>query len=429
MRVVRDYLECDVAAAARTLEKLEPEEAAAVLKALPAGATDDVFQHMTGLRTGSILENLPEAHIRRVVAKLEPAKLATIFLTIDEARRQTILEQLAPKKQEEIREILTYPEGSAGRIMSTDFLAFPAKMAVGEAVEKIRQVIKRNSPASYTYVIDEKDKLVGVVQMRDMLLAKRDDTLESVMRRNVFSINSFMDGEDVAHELATRRYFAVPVVDGEDRLLGVIRSHQLIGQVEADATEDIQKMFGAGGEERVFSPLRFSVSKRLPWLHINLLTTFIAASVVSLFDDLIARITILAVFLPVVAGQGGNAGAQSLAVVMRGLVMREILPERVRRLIMKEIMLGAMNGAVIGVVTAVVAWLWNGNPYFGLVIGLAMVVNLVIAGFAGASIPLAMKRMGFDPAQSSTIVLTTVTDVVGFFAFLGFAAIFQDYLV
>jgi magnesium transporter len=194
-------------------------------------------------------------------------------------------------------------------------------------------------------------------------------------------------------------------------------------------TKDIQKIFGAGGDERVNSTILFSLKKRLPWLHVNLATAFLAAAVVALFEGIIAKLTVLAVFLPVVAGQGGNAGAQSLAVVMRGIVMREIPRDKVFRLISKEAKLGAINGVIIGTVTALIAWIWYGNPYLGLVIGLGMLLNLVFAGLSGASIPIVMKRIGLDPAQSSNIILTTVTDVMGFIAFLGFAVLFQNYLV
>jgi len=172
----------------------------------------------------------------------------------------------------------------------------------------------------------------------------------------------------------------------------------------------------------------FSLRKRLPWLHVNLGTAFLAASVVGLFEDVIARFTVLAVFLPVVAGQGGNAGAQTLAVVMRGLVLREIPRGKIWRLILKETSVGILNGVAIGLVTALVAWMWHGNAVLGVVIGLAMIVNLFAAGLSGAAIPLTMKTMGLDPAQSSSIVLTTVTDVVGFFSFLGFAVLFQNHL-
>jgi len=215
----------------------------------------------------------------------------------------------------------------------------------------------------------------------------------------------------------------------KNKLIGVIRPDQLIKGVKENISEDIMKMFGAGGDEKTFSPVLYTLKKRLPWLHVNLLTAFMAASVVAVFEDVIAKITILAVFLPIVAGQGGNAGAQSLAVVMRGLVMREIPPHKVKHLIAKETLVGAVNGVVIGVVTGMVSWLWKGNPYLGVVIGLGMLVNLTAAGLSGALIPVAMKALRLDPAQCSSIILTTITDIVGFFAFLGFAAIFQQFLI
>jgi magnesium transporter len=322
-----------------------------------------------------------------------------------------------------------YPKDSAGSIMTTEFLAFHLDIKVEDAIQKIRSLVHRKTNASYVYVIDTENHLVGVLNMRDLLIAESDATLESVMRKEIFSVNAFTDREEIANELSKRKFFAVPVVDNQEHLLGIVKADQLINQVQAEATEDLQKMFGAGGDERAFSHIGFSLRKRLPWLHINLATAFLAASVVALFEDMIAKITVLAVFLPVVAGQGGNAGSQSLAVVMRGLVMREIAPNEVRTLIMKEAKIGFLNGLIIGLVTAFIAWIWKGNPFLGIVIGLAMIVNLVAAGLSGALIPLTMKSLGLDPAQSSSIVLTTITDVVGFFSFLGFAVLFQNFLV
>jgi len=265
--------------------------------------------------------------------------------------------------------------------------------------------------------------------MRDMMLAQGDERLQDIMRRDIFTVNCFTDREQIVHELAEKKYFAAPVVDNENRLLGVVRAERLIDQAQQEAVEDIQKMFGASGNERAFSPLGFSLRTRLPWLHVNLLTAFFAAAVVAFFEDIIAKITVLAVYLPVVAGQGGNAGNQSLAVVMRGLVMREIPQQKINQLIFKEMGIGAINGLSTGIVTAMVAWIWQGNPYLGLVIGLGMLVNLTVAGLAGAVIPLTMKAIHLDPAQCSSIILTTITDVVGFLAFLGFAVLFQGYLI
>jgi magnesium transporter len=271
--------------------------------------------------------------------------------------------------------------------------------------------------------------LIGVLNMRDLMLAAPDSALETVIRKDVFALHCFTDRQEAANELAKRKYFAAPVVDGENHILGVIKAERMLQKVQDDVTQDIQRMVGVGADERVFSTIPYSLKKRLPWLHINLATAFLAAAVVALFEGVIAKLTILAVFLPVVAGQGGNAGAQSLAVVMRGIVMREIPKDKILGLIVKEGKLGAINGVVIGAVTAVVAWVWYGNPYLGVVIGLGMFFNLIFAGLSGAAIPLFMKKLGIDPAQSSSIILTTVTDVMGFLAFLGFAVLFQNLLV
>jgi magnesium transporter len=235
------------------------------------------------------------------------------------------------------------------------------------------------------------------------MIASPDKPLEDIIRRDVFSVHCFLDRQEVANELSRRKYFAAPVVDSENHMLGIIKAERLIQGVREDITKDIQRMFGVGGDERVFSTILFSLKKRLPWLYVNLATAFLAAAVVALFEGIIAKLTILAVFLPVVAGQGGNAGAQSLAVVMRGIVMREIPKNKISSLILKEGKLGATNGALIGVVTAVVAWLWHGNPYLGLVIGLGMLFNLIFAGLSGASIPLLMKRSAWIPPKAQAL--------------------------
>jgi magnesium transporter len=338
-------------------------------------------------------------------------------------------QNISGKLREQVRELLTYPEDSVGRIMTTDFMSFPKNLSAQEAIDKIRKLGSKRFPASYVYVVDDEAHLLGVLNMRDLMLAPPDRRLEFIMRKDVFIVNCFVDTEEAAAELAKRKYFAAPVVDGQNHLLGIIKAERMIQGVREDVTKDIQLMFGAGGDERAFSSVLFSLKKRLPWLHVNLATAFLAASVVAVFEGMIAKLTVLAVFLPVVAGQGGNAGAQSLAVVMRGIVMREIPKGKKLRLVLKEGILGGINGAVIGTVTATIVWIWNGNPYLGLVIGLGMIVNLVFAGLSGSSIPILMKRIGIDPAQSSSIILTTVTDVVGFLAFLGFAVMFQGYLL
>ena len=427
--LLRRYVERDPAAAAHMLETMEEAEAVSILTALSPQLCAEVFPHLAVSHAAALIKPLPPELFQAAVRRMRPEQAAAILINLPPDLRQALVDHLPEPVKRELQDLLVYPEHSAGRIMTTDYLAFHEDVKVKDAVQRIRAQAGRQDAASYAYVVDQDNRLAGVLNMRDLLLASGDAELRAIVRRDVFAVNGFMDREEVAHELAQRRFFAAPVVDAERRLLGVVKTEQLLGGVQEEATEDIMRMVGAGVDERAFSPLGFSLRKRLPWLLVNLATAFLAAAVVGLFEDLIAKITILAVFLPVVAGQGGNAGAQSLAVVIRGIALREIPRSRGMQLVMKEAVLGVLNGLIIGVVTAAIAWAWHGNPFLGVVIGLAMLVNLAAAGLSGAAIPLALKALGRDPAQSSSIFLTTVTDIVGFFAFLSFAVLFQRHLM
>ena len=429
LTMVRDYIEHDPASAARTLEAMSEGEAAAVMQVLRRDLKARVIPHLQISFAAALLKGVSEKDFEAVAERMESERAAAIFSHLPEDAQQRFLPLLDDKVRRHARELLAYPEDSVGRIMTPQFLALRDTLKARDAVRKIRLLSKNGMPVSYAYVVDADDTLVGVLNMHALLLADPGVSLESLMRPQVFSLRPFTSRGDAAAQLAQRRYFAAPVVDAENRMLGVVKAERLIQDAPLEIARDVQKMFGAGGDEGAFSTIGYSMRKRLPWLHVNLATAFLAAGVVALFEDTIAKITVLAVFLPVVAGQGGNAGAQSLAIVMRGLVMREIPRSRYGPLILKEGILGIINGVVTGLVTALVAWLWYGNPALGLVVGLGMIVNLFCAGLAGASIPIGLKAVGLDPAQCSSIVLTTVTDVVGFFAFLGFAVLFMEYLL
>ncbi len=426
---VEKFFEYDPLTATRALETMDEDEAIEILKHLPPAVSTKIFSNLQVNYAAALLKEIPASTFKEVVEGLSPEQGAAIIVNVPEDIRKRLLECLSNKTRQMIQELLIFPVDSAGSIMTTNFIAFHTDIMVKDAIQRIRSLAFQKQTSSYVYVIDNQNRLVGVLNMRDLLLASPEAKLESVMIKDVFTVNAFTDREEVANQLSSRKYFAAPVVDSDNKLLGIVNSDQLLSHVQQEATEDIQKMFGAGGNERAYSSIWFSLKKRLPWLHINLATAFLAGSVVSLFQGTIAKMAVLAVFLPVIAGQGGNAGLQSLAVVMRGLVMREISPGNVPMLLIKEAKIGIFNGLIIGFVTALISWLWKGNPFLGLVIGLAMIVTLIIAGLAGAIIPITMKAFGLDPAQSSSIMLTTVTDVVGFFVFLSFAVIFQGYLV
>ncbi len=423
-------IERDIGDAAKMIEDLPRRVAADILLLLPVEITTRLLQRLQVSYTASLLEQNDPELVNKIISRLAPRVAASVVMHLSSGARERLMPHVTGALAEEIREMLTYPEGSVGRYMSSNFLTFKKEESAGNVIEKMRKLVAEKSfPASYTYVVDDDNVLLGVLNTRDLMFAEPQQKLDSFMIKNVFSLHCFTDREEAAREMAKRKYFAAPVVDGENRLLGIIKAENMLRGQKEDITRDIQTMFGVGGDERTFSPIGFSLKKRLFWLTVNLATAFLAASVVALFEGIIAQLTILAVFLPVIAGQGGNAGAQSLAVVMRGLVMREIPPQRIRELILKETKLGTLNGAIIGLITALIAWWWSGNYWLGVVIGLGMIINLVIAGLAGSSIPIVMKKFGVDPAQSSSIILTTVTDVMGFLAFLGLAVLFRNLLL
>ncbi len=411
------------------MERMPEDEAAALLCALPPQTAIHGIKQFQVSYVAELLKDAESGYLNAILTRLDTYRAASILMHLPEEKREAVSGLLPDKLKELIRELLTYPEHSVGRIMSTDFLSLQKDMTAQEAIDKIRAMAQKKKAFSYAYVIDDENHLIGVLNMHDLMIAPPNQPLELIGRKEVFSLHSFTELKEAAEEIAKRKYFAAPIIDSENHLLGIIKAERMIHGVKEDITGDMQRMFGAGGDERVTSSIGFSMRKRLPWLHVNLLTAFLAAGVVAMFEGIIAQITILAVFLPVVAGQGGNAGAQSLAVFMRGIIMREIPKKNIFPLILKEGKLGAINGAIIGFITALVAWVWYGNPYLGVVIGLGMLINLFVAGLSGASIPILMEKIGLDPAQCSSIILTTVTDVVGFIAFLGLAVLFQSFLV
>ncbi len=309
--------------------------------------------------------------------------------------------------------------------------SIPSDLTAQQATAAIRKAPRE--ALHYLYVTRRDGTLQGVINMRDLLLAAPRDPIESLVRRDVFSVPDTMDSGEVVQLMREKKFLALPVVDFDGRLVGVVKHAQALQAGQEAAFENLQKMVGAGANERALSPVAIVIQSRLPWLYVNLVTAFMAAAVIGVFEGVIAKVAALAVLLPVVAGQGGNTGSQSLAVVMRGLALREIIPGSKKRLIVKELLAGTINGVAVAIVTAVAVFAWRllagdtTQAGFGLslVIGLAMVVNMAAAAISGAVIPLILQALGRDPAQSAAIFLTTVTDIVGFASFLGFATAFM----
>ncbi len=310
--------------------------------------------------------------------------------------------------------------------MDPRYLVFPKTATVRDVTSKLQTLRKRR--VLDIPIVDEEDKLVGLLTLQEVLLADAETRLGDLIQGTPPSIHVMSTGDEVIELLNQHRLTTLPAVDLDNRLMGMLRNSALMQAVRDDAATNMQTMVGASKDERALSSSMFAVRKRLPWLQINLLTAFLAAAVVGLFESTIAKYTALAVMLPIAAGQSGNAGAQALAVTMRGLTLREISMRHWLRVMTKEFGTGLINGIGTAITCGAGIYVWSQSFGLALVMALAMIISMTIAGVAGALVPIVLKRFGLDPAQSSSIVLTTITDIAGFLSFLGIATLLSSML-
>ena len=412
--------------AARKIEGLHAEEAAELLASVPVNILVPLWDHLGPDSEERLLEHLSDAVRRRPLAEIEPARSASLLTRLETGERERMLALVDPGIAQELRTLMNFPPGSAGSLMDPRVAQFQGDMTAHDALTRLRAL--RQGAQRILFLVDEEAKLNGMVEMQDLALADPDRSLQSFSRPLTAAVQDIAPREEVAEKLEQFKLSVLPVIDFSGRLVGVIRQAGLVAALQEEASLDIQTMVGVSKEERALSKIPFAVRKRLPWLEINLLTAFLAASVVGLFESTIAKFTALAVLLPVVAGQSGNAGAQALAVTMRGLALREIGARHWKRVVFKEISVGLLNGLAIALTTGIAVFFWSKSTGLGFIIAASMVLAMIAAGFAGAVIPIMLTRLGQDPAQSSSIVLTTVTDVVGFFSFLGIATMLSVWI-
>ena len=327
----------------------------------------------------------------------------------------------------DVGELLEYAERTAGRIMNPKVFALSEDMTAAEAITAL-QGSRDVEMVFYLYVIDARRHLVGVISLRRLLLVPPATPLKRIMTTDLISVRADIRQEEVARQVASYNLLAIPVVDEENKLVGVITVDDVIDVIKDEATEDVYRLAGVAGDDRVFTPPSDSLRKRLPWLVINLATAFLAASVVGMFESTIGVVTALAVFMPVVAGMGGNAATQTLTVIVRGIALGELTWANSRKALFKEATVGVGNGVCCGLIGAVVVWLFKGDPVLGGILALAMLINMFIAATAGTVIPLSLRAMKVDPALGSAVFITTLTDVFGFLSFLGLGALFLRFL-
>lgn len=422
----QDYLRQYPAEAIQALAGMRPDEIAELLRAQGAARAITIWQQLPVDIAAATLSSLDAEIARQVLSRADAVKVARALLRLTSMHRERLCSLFAPARLNELERLMHYPDNTAGALMDTNFPVLNGEMAAVEALNRLR---KRKSRAAqqFYFTADDPPRLHRL-EIQDLALAEPRTPLAEIARPAPAMVSPTAGLGEIVEQFDLHKLAEMPVVDVGGELVGVIHYDALVNAVRAESSTDILTMVGAGTEERALSKISLVVRKRLPWLHLNLVTAFIAASVVGMFESTIAQFTALAILMPVVAGEAGNTGAQALAVTMRALALREISTSHWWRVARKEVGAAFINGSVIALVTSLAVLLWSGSPGLAVVIACAMIISLVFAAFAGMTIPIVLSALGQDPAQASSIFLTTLTDITGFLTFLGIATLMAAWL-
>lgn len=421
-----DYARRHPGEVAALLEAWSTADSASVLESAPLASATPVFSALTPAAATDLLAAVSDTRALGLLRGLDPAHAAVLCGRMPVDIQGRVLDRLPPTEARALREIMTYPADSAAALMTTQVPTFRPDAAAGEILARLRA--DRATGVTDVALVDAGGRFAGMAPVVALATADPGAPARQFTPVGQVAVQAMAPREDVV-ELMTRTHVAtLPVLDAEQRLLGIVGHDERAAAIQVEATTGVQTMVGASGDERALSPVGFAVRRRLPWLQVNLLTAFLAAAVVGVFEATIAQVTALAVLLPVVAGQSGNTGSQALAVTIRGLALREVRLPQWRRVAAKEGTVGLINGLGVALTSSAGVYLWSRSPGLTAVIAASMVLSMVVAGLAGAVIPMGLTAVRQDPAQSSSIVLTTVTDVVGFLSFLGIATLLMQWL-
>jgi magnesium transporter len=416
----RDLLAKSPADIADVLRRLSTEDAAdLVRRLLLRRAAAAPLGEMEPEDSAELLQQLDHEQAVLILSRMDPDDAVDVLDELPAPLQDALLAGLSSEDAEILSGLLSYGPDTAGGLMTPEFVSFTTDMTVDAAISILRRRVEEAETIYYVYATDADGHLQGVVALRDLALARSGTRLEDLVVRDTVAVHVGTDVEDVARLFDRHDYFALPVVDDENRLLGIITFDDVLDVIRSEATEDIYGLEGVPSQERVDSRWTASWTMRLPWLYLRLLTAMAAAVVVGLFEETIARVAALAVLMGVIAGQGGSAGMQTVTILTRAMALGELERGVGWRLLRKELLLGVVNGLLIGATVGIVTYVWKGEPMLGVAAFLAMLLNLMVAGATGVLIPLGVRFLGRDPAIVSGIFLTTITDVLGFgFLFL-----------
>lgn len=401
------------------LERLKVDERRIILRLLGESQASDVLAEMDTEDTAETMGAMREWRAVKILEELDADDAADVVSELDESDRNRLLGKLLPETAATVRRLMAYDEDTAGGIMNPDVATIPITATIDEAIRHLREIKDKVEHFHYIYALGEDRKLEGVLSIRDLLLARPEEYVADIAHIALQGVcHATDDKEAVALSLADLNLSALPVVDDQYRLLGIVTYDDVIDIIQEEATEDIQRLVGAGPDESIHHGIAFSVSRRSPWLLVNLLTAFMGSWIISTFNSEIESFTFLAVFMSLIASLGGNTGAQTLAVSIRSLALGELQPQDSPWVCLRECLKGLLNGIALGLIAATLAWFWTRHLKLAIVIFISCILNMALAGTAGAFIPLFLKRLHLDPAQSSSIFLTAITDMAGYLIFL-----------
>ena len=405
------------------IEQADPAERDDLIDLLPAALDGEVLSYLNPDLRESLIERFEPQELAAAVADLDTDDAVELIEDLDAETRAQILANLPDAERALVQENLTYDEDSAGRMMQRELVAVPEFWTVGKTIDFVRAATDTLPEDFYDiFIVDPMHRVVGAVPLSRLLRQRRAVRIADLITGEVDAIPATMERAEVANLFRQYALVSAPVVDPSGRLIGVITVDDVVRIIDEEAEDDLRKLSGSG-DTGVFSGIGDIARGRVGWLTVNLATAFLASGVISLFEGTIEQIVALAVLMPIVASMGGNAGTQTLTVVVRALATHDLSSTNAMRVVGKELLVGLINGGIFAVMVGVIALVWYG-PMIGIVIGLAMIINLVVAGLSGALIPLGLEKLGVDPAVSSAVFLTTITDVIGFLAFLGLASAF-----
>lgn len=412
---------------AEIFSDLPPEQQQEILPLLNPENSADILEDLEDEEVLDIANRMETDRLVEIVDEMEPDEAADLLGDISAEQAEKVLQQI--DESEDIRYLLEHPDETAGGVMTALDVHIQQDMTVEEAIDHLRQLSPDSEEIYYLFVEDKVGHLVGVVSLRQLVVTKPGTLIRNIMDPNPIYILVGADQEEAARLMQRYDLLALPVIDENRLLVGMITYDDLLDVLEDEATEDIYRLGGVPKEQPADVPLSSAMKTRLPWLVLNLITALLSATVLSIFEDTIAQVAVLAAFFPIVAGVSGSAATQTLTVTVRGLAVGDIAPKEGIKTLGRELLLGLVNGVSIGLIVLVIALAWKGTPLLGLVVGLATLMNMICAAIAGVLVPMLMQQMNFDPALASPILVTTTTDTLGYLFYLGLATLMIASLV